>query len=292
MSPAPVADPFLDGADIRPVTTSAITATTAWFLFGGATVVLGAAVATRLLARAVLLDVVALWPLAGLALILAPVAWLSRRRVPVLLTIVPLLLLTWLLAGVGWFLADGVGSPPSRAGDITGPDGRPTIGAMDLDVDGLLVVDVVSGVDYRVATSLAGGSTAAPESFEALDGDVLGVVVRARPDAGWYASGGWRLGLRAGPAWTLDLSASEIDADLTSVTLERVTLDGDGRVGLPSGGGLVSVANGTLTLVIPDGTPTTITGQAVTPEGWTDAGGSASLAIVVEGGSVTVEVAP
>jgi len=285
-------DPFVDGSDISPVTTSAVTATTAWFLFGGATIVLGAAVTTRLLARAVLLDVVALWPLAALAAVLAPVSWALRRRLPVLPTVVPLLLLTWLLAGVGWFLADGVGSPPSRAGDITGPNERPTIGALGLEVEGDLLVEDVAGVDYRVATSLSGGSTPAPEAFEALDGEALGVVVRSRSGDGWYASAGWRLGLRAGTSWTLDLAADEIDADLTAVTLDTVTLDGDGTVLLPVGGGSVSVVGGTLTLVIPDGTPTTVTGPASTPDGWADAGESAVLAITVDGGTVTVEEAP
>jgi hypothetical protein len=289
---APASDPFFDGADIAPVPTSAVTATTAWFLFGGATIVLGAAVAAGLLARAVLLDVVALWPIGGLALLVAPLAWWLRRRVPLLSTVVPLLLLTWLLAGVGWFLADGIGDPPSRAADIVGPDERPAIGAVEVSVDGVLLVDDVAGVDYRVATATTGGSTPAPEAFEALDGDALGVVVRERADGGWYGSSGWRLGLRAGPAWTLDLTADEIDADLKAVTLDSVALAGDGRVELPAGGGAVSVASGTLTLVVPDGIPTSVSGPAETPAGWVDAGDTARLAITVAGGSVTVEVAP
>lgn len=277
-----------EGSDVVGVRPSAVSATSAWFFLGGATIVLGAAIVTNLLAPAVLLDVVALWPVGALGIVLAPIAWFLRRRSPVLPILVPLLLLTWVLAGVGWFFADGVGDPPSRAADVTGPDTRPSIGALELAVGGELVVDDLAGADYRVSTSRSGGTTPAPETFDAEGDDTLGVVVRERSDPGWYASAGWRLGLRTGPEWTLDLTAERIDADLTAVTLGSLRVAADGRVALPAGGGAVSVLEGTLTLVIPAGTPTHVDGPAVVPDGWVDAGDGAVVTIAVDGGSVTI----
>lgn len=278
------------------VSGSALSATWAWLTLGAALIVLGAVVATGFAARAVVLDVVALWPLGAAALVAVPVAMALGRRAPVLWVVVPLLLLTWVLAGVAWFLADGPGGPPSRAADLVGPDASPRTAALELAIDGTLTIGPVVNAAYAIAPALTGGDVGPPESFDAIDDDVLSIVTRTRSDAGWYESAGWRLGLRPGPTWTLSVVADRIDADLGTIAIDRLDVTADGTVRLGAGSGAVSQSGGTLTIVIPPDTAASVVGSATVPDSWTaTADGAAAPAggdgyrIEVRAGSLTIE---
>lgn len=289
------ADPFGGGVDTGGVSASAVSTTWAWLTVGFALVALGAAVAARLFAPAVLLDVIALWPIAALAVLVAVPAVPLRRRVPVLVVVVPLLVLTWLIAGVAWFLTDGLPPPPSRAADVVGPDLRPAAARLEVEAPGTLHVGPTATADYELAIERTGGEVAPPEVFEATDETSLSAVARARDDAGWYLSSGWRLGIRPGPEWALDLRAVDIDGDLTTVTVSSLAVTGDGIIRLGGGGGAVSVRGGTLTLVIPNGTPTAVSGEASVPatwsateDGWTSPATGDGYRIAVDGGVLTI----
>lgn len=263
-----VADPFEGTVDTGGVSASAVSATWAWLTVGFALVALGAAVVARLFAPAVLLDVIALWPILALGAVVAIPAALLRRRVPVLVVVVPLLVLTWLLAGVAWFLTDGLPPPPSRAADVVGPDLDPAAARLEVDAPGTLRVAATAAADYELAIERTGGDVAPPEVFEATDEASLSAVARARADGGWYESSGWRLGVRPGPAWQLDLQAAEVDADLSTILVSTLAVAADGTVRLGGGGGAVSVLGGTLTLVLPPDTPVTVAGEASVPDSW------------------------
>lgn len=280
------------------VSGSALSATWAWLTLGAVLIVLGAVIVTGFAARAVVLDIVALWPLGATALLAAVAAIVFGRRIPVLWVVVPLLLLTWVLGGVAWFVADGPGGPPSRAADVIGPDATPRTGTLELSIDGSLGIGPIVDAAYAIAPALTGGAVGPPESFDAIDDDALSVVTRARPDEAWYESAGWRLGLRPGPVWSLSVSADRIDADLGTIAVDRLDVDGDGIVRLGLGSGVVSQAGGTLTIVIPPGTAASVVGSATVPDTWTPtADGAASpvagdgYRIEVLGGSLTIEEA-
>ncbi len=278
------------------VSGAAISSTWAWLAVGIALVLVGASVAIGFVTPAILLDLVASWPVAALGVAAIPVAFAFRSRWPVLVAVVPLLFLTWVLAGVGWFLTDGIAEPPSRAGDIFGPDTDPDLGTFVVELDGRLVVTDVVGVDYELTTSRTGGDTSPPEVYESIGTGRVDALARPRGHTGWYESSGWQLGLRSGPAWTLDLTASEVDADLTTLTVATASIDADGTVRVGRGAGIVSVSAGTLTIVVPSGMPASASGATSIPDGWTVEGGIATapagadgLAIdVADGADVTV----
>jgi hypothetical protein len=270
-------------------------ATWAWLTFGLLLVAVGSLVAFGRLAPALVLDLLALWPLPALALVLLPVTFRRRHRSPVLATVVPLLTLTWLLAGLGWFLVDEVPDAPSRAADIVGPDVRPATARMAIEVDGHLVVGVTSGSIYRLGTSRMGGAVGPPDVYEAEDVDLFVAVALPRVDAGWYRSEGWTLGLRAGPVWELGLSAAVVDADLRPLDVVSMTIRADGIVWVAAGERELTVVGGTLTIVLPAGQPGGVDGEARVPDGWvaTDGGWVSPLGpdgptVVVAGGDVTI----
>jgi hypothetical protein len=278
------------------VSGAAISTTWAWLAVGIALVLVGASVAIGFVTPAILLDLVASWPVAALGVAAIPVAFAFRARWPVLVAVVPLLFLTWVLVGVGWFLTDGISEPPSRAGDIAGPDTDPDLATFVVELDGRLVVTDAVGLDYELTTSRTGGDTSPPEVYESVGTGRVDALARPRGHTGWYESSGWQLGLRSGPVWTLDVTAAEIDADLTTVTVAAMTVDADGMIRLGRGAGTVSVSAGTLTIVIPSGMPASVSGASSVPDGWAVAGGVATapagadgLAIeVAEGADVTV----
>ena len=268
-------DPFDVRADLG-ISGAEVSSTWAWLTFGIALVLVGASVAIGIVTPAILLDLAAAWPVAALGVIAIPFAFAFRSRWPVLVAIVPLLFLTWLLVGVGWFLTDGIAEPPSRSGDIAGPDTDPDVGTFVAELDGRLVVGAVVGIDYELETSRAGGDTSPPEVYESIGTGRVDALARPRAHTGWYESAGWRLGLRSGPDWTLDLTADEVDADLTTISVSALTIDADGTVELGRGAGNVSVAAGTLTIVVPSGMPASASGVDSVPDDWSVEGAVAT----------------
>jgi hypothetical protein len=115
-----------------------------------------------------------------------------------------------------------------------------------------------------------------------------------RPDAGVFVFGGWSVALDADLTWSLDVSASELDIDLTGIGVTRAHLEGErSRVvlGLASGAPELTLS-GTHTVVIPDSVEATVTGAVMAPDGWLVAGdvttspaGEGGWNIVIEPGS-------
>jgi hypothetical protein len=119
-----------------------------------------------------------------------------------------------------------------------------------------------------------------------------------RPDAGWFESAGWNVTISRTPAWSLVVSASEVDLDLATVPVESLDVVADGvvRVGSPLGDVAVRIA-GSVELSIPTSATVEIIGTASVPNGWTEtdtgwfnegSGTSRFVVTVDDGASLTV----
>lgn len=247
---------------------SGFSSTWAWLMAGFSMVALGIAIVGRLLPPVLILDLVALWALPALAVVLAVIVRLSRAN-GVTRVLAPLLLVTWLILGLGWWW---VGSPPSpsRAADVTGPPQVPSEVALAITVDGKVTISVDEDHVYSVRMGDRGGSAGAPDVLEARQDEVMAVVVRERDDSGWYRSSGWDVTLHPAALWQLEVEATEVDLQLAGVPLRRLGVTADGTVIIGEPVGLVIIdLQGVIDLSIPAGVPVQVVGTADVPEGWT-----------------------
>jgi hypothetical protein len=269
------------------------------FVALGLTVILAAGlvlgVLGRILSPSVWLDLIALWPLPVLGVLAGVGTWFARGRRRRHLAIVGLSTFTWLALGLGLHLSAAPWLPVAVS-DVAGP---PAIGletarlVIDLEVG---AIDLAPGTDvvYQVSPIRSGGRVAAPIAYEQQRVGDLSVVVVPRPDAGVFVFGGWSVALDADLTWSLDVSASELDIDLTGIGVTRAHLEGErSRVvlGLASGAPELTLS-GTHTVVIPDSVEATVTGAVMAPDGWLVAGdvttspaGEGGWNIVIEPGS-------
>lgn len=286
-------DPW--AGSVVPGSVGTLGSTWAWLTFGLLVVVLGVLLVVGRVAVAVILDLIALWPLPALLVVVYPIARWARRRFPTLQTVVPLILLTWLLSGVAWFYSEGVPPAPSRAADVTGTATAPTGGRFVADTDGRLVVEAGATAPFVIGPLRTGGAVAPPQVAHTDVGGAISAVATPHPDGAWYRSEGWRLGLLSGPSWQLDLRATTIEADLRSFADVDAHVHGDGEIRLGRGQATITVTGGTLVVMVPVSYPVSVQGSAVLPDGWDSfVGGGVSptpgvgIYIDVRAGTVTV----
>lgn len=265
----------------------------------GVLVVAGAvAVVGGLVSPAILLDLVALWPLGALSLPLGAAAVIRRRggRLP---AAAPLMLVTWALvtvvlyagrwsllpsASLGWELA----ATDARAGSLhLTSSGMVTVGPGQLDT-------LVS-----VAPSLLGGDAGPPFGTSRETAAGVEVVVGERPEAGLATTKGWEVRIDPSLPWDLSVDADPVDLDLAGVPVSTVVVEGAGRIGLgaPTGRSSLTV-DGDLVVVVPDGVAVEVYGEATVPTGWAPLGDgpgwrrpgtSPGWTITVLGGAASVE---
>ena len=228
-----------------------------------------------LLMRAVLLDILSLWP--GLALSLLVLAIRGRmtryrrtffRDAPG--AAIPFVLLTWLVIGSGLHLT-GWEALPSSAADLSGPpvDGGISSAVLDLRTDGQVTLGGNGGLLYEVGQMATGGDIAPARISETLAGPEVVVRVREESDPGWFGSGGWNVSISASPEWSVNITAGSVEADLTGVRLTSLRIAADGRVRLAEAVGEVPVfLGGTLVLEIPADASVEVTGPAQVGPGW------------------------
>jgi hypothetical protein len=179
----------------------------------------------RILSPSVWLDLIALWPLPVLGVLAGVGTWFAtgRRRH---LAIVGLSTFTWLALGLGLHLSAAPWLPVAVS-EVVGP---PAIGletarlVIDLEV-GAVGLAAGTGVVYQVSPMRSGGEVAAPIAYEQQRGGDLSVVVVPRPDAGVFVFGGWSVALAPDLTWSLDVSASDLDIDLTGIAVTRAHLE-------------------------------------------------------------------
>ena len=250
----------------------------AWLVLAGAALLLVAVVvAGGLLRRSVVLDLVSLWPgwvvTAGVFLIHRRASGI-RQRFPGygLGPVLPFTLLGWLvvvlvLHVVGWELL------PSAADRLEGPVGTDRIGATAIDVrlDGALIVGTGTDFLYEVSSLVSGGAVAPPRGEELLTGDDLEVRLREGPETGWFGSGGWNLALNPVRDWAVAVSAAEVEADLREVTLRSLRVEADGTIRLgPARGDVHASLNGDLVVELPPEVSVDLSGPATVGSGWED----------------------
>lgn len=254
----------------------------AWLLLAGVALLLGAALAAGgLLRRSVVLDLVSFWPgwivTAGVLLIYRRVSHM-RQRFPGygLGPALPYSLMGWLVVAlslhmVGWEML------PSSADRLEGPavTDRIATTAIDVRLDGALVVEAGAEFLYEVSSLASAGAVAPPRGEELLTGDDLEIRLREGPEAGWFGSGGWNLALIPGPGWSLSVAAAEVEADLRDLSLRSLRVEADGVIRLGAARGDVAASlTGDLVVEVPEEVSVDLSGPATVGSGWepTDTG--------------------
>lgn len=227
------------------------------------------------LMRAVLLDILSLWPGPVLSLVVLTIrSRMTRHRRTFFSrppgSAVPFVVLTWLVVGLGLHLT-GWEALPSSAADLPGPppDSEIASAVLDLQTDGQVAMDGSTGLLYEVKQMAIGGDVAPARSTEVLAGDELVVRLREEPEEGWYGSGGWNVSISDSPEWSLNIVAGSLEADLTALRLTYLRVAADGRVRLAAAAGEVPVlVGGALVLEIPADVSVEVTGSARVGPGW------------------------
>ena len=246
------------------------------------------AVIDGVLSSALILDLVAWWPIWS---VLGLLVWLTggRRLGPVKVSgVVPLLafgaLVTFLVGHLqGWAVM------PSATGTLVGPEvGEVETVALSARIDGSLELSDGGSFLSVVAPIRLGGEVGLAQGFEEVSGTTMRVSLRPDPNSGLQAFRGWEVTLAAEPAWDLELSGS-VQADLTRLAVSVLDLGGGGTVslGAVTRATTVTVA-GVYTLLIPGDQAARVIGEATVPEDWVAEGGS--MRAPVEGEGWVIEV--
>lgn len=247
----------------------------AWLALAGALVLIGTVVmAGGVLRRSLVLDLLSFWP----GWVVTLVALYLRRRTaarqrflgsgfgPAL----PVSLLGWLVLAVGLHLV-GWEALPSSADRLEGPAVTDRMGttAIDVRLDGLVIIDGGTGLLYEVSGLASAGAVAPVRGEELLTGDDLEVRLREGPEAGWFGSGGWRLSLNPGIDWAVTLSAAEVEAELRELSLRSLQVEADGDIRLgPAPGDVAVLLSGDLVVEIPADMSVELDGPATVGAGW------------------------
>ena len=239
---------------------------------------LGAVVAAGgLLRRSLVLDLVSFWP----GWIVTAAVFLVHRRVsgvgqrfpgyglgPAL----PYSLTGWLVVVLVLHLA-GWELLPSAADRLEGPavTDRIATTAIDVRLDGAVVVEAGAELLYEVSSLASAGAVAPPRGEELLTGDDLEVRLREGPEAGWFGSAGWNLALNPGRDWAVAVSAAEVDADLRHLSLRSLRVEAEGAIRLgPARGDVPALLAGDLVVEIPAEVSVELSGPATVGPGWED----------------------
>lgn len=251
-----------------------------WLLpIGALTLILGVAVSGRL-SRSVAADLLAWWPVwLGLA---AAAYFFRERKFGALRAagLVPLVALTF----VGLFLwghLAGWTVMPSAAHRLVGPEpGGFAEASLEAAIEGEINVRGGSDFLYRVEPVRSGGTIGIPGANEQVVDSAVSVELEPPPDPGVYSFAGWHLFLSETPRWALSLDGA-IDADLTTLTVSELELDGAGTVRLGSIDEETPVTvDGSFDVVVPTDTPARVVGVASVPTSWSvdDRGATAPAA--------------
>lgn len=260
-------------------------------MVGFTLVALAVGVVGNVLSRTLVLDAVALWPLAALV-VPAAIVGVSRGRRRAL---APLVLLTWLLVTVG-----------AHLGSVEGlPSGAATV-EVDLGTveDARLVVAVpevaltVGDGPFIVRPAPIGGR-GGPPVVERVAGERSAAltITDAADRSWWFRFGAYDLTLPTATTWTIEVTAASIEADLTALPIAGGRLEassGQVELGRPAGEASLVIA-GNIEITLPADVAATVTGAGDVPSDWTVDGeratspatGSGWL-IVVQSGSVRI----
>lgn len=246
-----------------------------WLLpIGALTLVLGVAVIGTL-SRAIVADLLAwwwVWAAIAVAAYFLREHKIGQFRVAGVIPLVALFFVALFIWGhlAGWSVM------PSASQRLVGPEpGGFSEATIQAEINGVIEVDGGSEFLYRVEPVRRGGGIGIPGANEQVADSAIAVVLAAPADPGLYSFAGWSLSLNESPLWSLVLDGA-IDADLTSLTLDNLSVAGNGVVRLGTAGGEVPISvNGSFQIVVPPDTPARVIGRASVPASWTpDADGA------------------
>lgn len=225
-----------------------------------------------ILSPSVWIDIIALWPVAAVGLLAAPVVWLLGGRRLRHLAIGGLSLFTWLSLGLALHLS-GSSALPVSAASVMGPATAGVETArLEIGLD-KGTVDLSGGSDalYEVRPIRAGGEVGAPTVFEQSLEARTTVVVAPRVDPGAYVFRGWMVALDSATTWSIDVAADRVAADVREVPLTRLTLTSstcEVHLGQPSGSVPVELAGGSCRVYLARDIPASFVGQGAVPGDW------------------------
>jgi len=258
-------------------------------------------VVADILSPAVWIDIVSVWPLAGIGFVAGPVVWLAGGRRVRHLAIPGLAVFTWLAMGLAFHVSGSDLGPVSLA-SVVGP-ARGGIGVAEIDValgTGILEVGAGSDALYEIDPIRAGGTVGAPTAFEQSDADGVTIAAVPMPDPGLYVFRGWNVLLDESVSWTIHLAAERVSADLHGLASPDVHLDSvtsEVRLGAATTASTLELAGGSHRVYVEPGSAITLRGQGAVPSDWTiGADGSAAAPASGDGWTIrtsegaTVEV--
>ena len=279
----------------RPVTH--ISTLWAWLFVALLAVALAVGIVGRVFSTAVVLDLVSFWPFL-VVIFLVAAAVIPRSRGRWLGSVVPLLLIGWLVTAIVLHLS-GWDQLPSSAARLDGPL---HVGAAQLtiDVPGIVTVEGAAAQpeSYQVIPRRAGGTVGAPEALERQEGTALTVGLRPTDTSAWFRSEGWALSLDERIVWTLDIMAEQFTIDAGALDVIAIVATGDGTVISPSGSeNPVDVElRGNVTVVVSPDSIVNVIGDAAVPvgyiateEGFVSGDGAPDIVVRVISGTVTIQ---
>lgn len=251
---------------------------------GFTVVALTVGIVGNVVSRSLVLDAIALWPIAALVIPAALIGLKGGRN----RALAPLMLLSWLLVSVGVHLSGVDGMPSSAASirtDLTGiGSARLTIAVDDLS----LRIDPGA---FEVAPVPVGGAIGVPVVERVSGTSATALVVTDDPDASvWFRFGEYRIRLDEGVAWDLRVAVSSFDIDARDLDVASARLVADtGRLALgpPRTATTVEVA-GDIEVSVPSGAAVTVIGTTRVPSGWTVTDNGASAPVEGEGWTIRV----
>lgn len=266
-----------------------------WLLFSMAGVAIAVAIGAGLLSKSLILDLVALWPIAGLGFILTVVAAVRGglwRWPP------PLIWLAWLLTILGLHLG-AFGLLPSAVGDISPEIAVDEVGAATLTagpVDALSVAFSDRSELISVKMRRLGGGVAPASATQLVGEGRAEIVLTQRDDPGFFEFEGWDIDLGIVSTWELTLRSSDLSLDTSGIRQASMTVEGAGSVrlaGVPEAS--VLEVNGEFEITVPAGIGVVLDGIAATPTDWMTTGRGSTApgdlvwtVIVADGSNVSV----
>lgn len=245
----------------------------------------------NVLSPTVVLDALALWPIAALVVPAALLARRGGRRA----ALAPLVLITWLLVTVGLHLG-GLPALPSAASGVEAELAGIESARLTVYIDDL-AVRVGTG-PFAVAPAPTGGTVGVPVVQTVSGSTAMALTITDDPDRSpWFRFGAYDISLPTGPVWDVRMRVETLDADLRDLAVSGGRLEAaTGRVvlGRPDGEVLVSVV-GDLEIWVPGDVPAVAEGATETPPDWVIDGNTATAPVagagwrlVVESGSVRI----
>ncbi len=279
-----------------------------WVLPLGVLAAMLAGTASGVLSRSLILDLAAWWPVWVVIVVSTIVA--RGRRVGRLRAsgLVPLVALAAVVAFLSGHL-QGWSVMPSAEARLVGPpvDGI-SQAVLEVRLDGEIRLGDGSSFLYEVEPIRWGGGIALPEAAEerrpmGLDStdlqptSLVVVALEPRTDPGPYTFAGWDIRLSDAVQWTISMEG-RIDADLSGLPVSSFDAVGGGLVvlGDAASSGAEVLLVGEFRLMVPEGVPVRIVGEAAVPPGWEEFGegwrsptpGVGWEVTVFQGSSVTV----